>query len=484
MISTQAKLNLTGTGVYRGKAEFGKNTAYPNFNRFHRFNQYSTFVQVDTVCRFFLNMVIPMPTLTLARKRLILYFSLAIFFCSFPVFASANTAARQVLDFELVTMHYGLLNGEPMTYAENSGFVDFYLNQTAKKGQTYLSLNDGYLLHSSELIVYQAVSGDFYLAQVKAVSGNRVLLENPLEANIEDGNHVWNFYRDDSHPNYAGYKAIGDYAIKHLGNSELRGKVHAFIGDSWFDNETLVAHIANRLDAADIINKSVGGRTSADVLHYFSRDLPSSLQPKPDYVWVILGTNDYWNKMPADEYLDNLKAIILNINKLGAKAIVFTPSVAPVVYDSSIGASSSFYTQLSHQYADGLLALYEESSNKYELKANTDSIHLEAGNTAVINALANDKGSGLKIYDVNNPAHGSVFISNNRLVYEADAEFSGTDSFKYQIMDSNGDTAWGNIIAIIKSKKKTKETSKSGSIDILFLLLVLLRIRARYLKNQ
>ena len=297
--------------------------------------------------------------------------SLSVIMLTMTIFAfTSNLFAETSLNFDLVPMHYGLLNDEPLTQNENKGYTYFYVANYANKGDKQLILDKAWDLHPSELIIYVSTASTYHVAQVKEVRGDAVLLMNPLEADVAEGDNVWNFYNDALHPNSFGFKAIVEYAMNYLKAENFANKIHGFAGDSWFDNDSVVPYFETKLNASRIINRGVGGRKAIDVLNAFDTDFPVNASVQPDYIWVILGTNDYWNEVSRQSYLDNMTKIIRKINNLGAKAIVFTPSVGPFVSDPN--TDRSFYYDLSNNYADDLLKLHKANSSE-SIKAYTQN---------------------------------------------------------------------------------------------------------------
>lgn len=534
----------------------------------------------------------------MSRKisRLLLSFLIA----SIPL---TQVFAKSALDFELVPMHYGLIKGEPMTKGENKGVTEFTLARNVKKGEKQVKITEANKLHSSELIVYKSTLGNYHVAQIKKITGTTVELIKPLKEGINAGKTIWNFYDDSSHPNRRGFKAIVDFALAQLNTDKFPNKVHAFIGDSWFDNSTVVPRFTKKLNASKIINEGVGGRTSVDVLESFDAAFPINANNQPDYFWVILGTNDYWAEISREDYINNLKSIIKKVNDRGAKAIVFTPSVAPIIKDPNTGETVTFFHELSNDYADDLLALQStgkdsitafiknddlvveltptdsisdkanylyfidtdndkktgfissnwdnggsdymiqnghlhksqsngtswewklkhkvalEEKNKIaiaksdiglasnavikvavlvlseawdsvegvypnsgkmqevtlsssgaQFKVNDDTAKVESGSEVTIDVLANDTGTELTISDVDNPTNGSAHVSAKKLIYTANTDYSGIDSFWYEVTDSTGRKKRG-IVKVTVTKvatgleaKKDTVTVKSGNV--------------------
>ena len=100
------------------------------------------------------------------------------------------------------------------------------------------------------------------------------------------------------------------------------------------------------------------GRTSSEALSGFDLDLAEV--DSPDFIWVSLGTNDYWHKptpVTTEEHISNLQEIIKRINALGAKAIVIDASVG--IYDDG----TSQPKERSDSYANALHNLNSDSNS-------------------------------------------------------------------------------------------------------------------------
>ena len=83
--------------------------------------------------------------------------------------------------------------------------------------------------------------------------------------------------------------------------------------------------------------------------------------------------------------------------------------------------------------------------------AKPDKVTTTEGVAVQINPLANDSGSGLKIGDIDDPAHGTVTRVGNSIKYTPVAGFTGTDSFWYQIIDASGYKDSAEITVIVTS---------------------------------
>ncbi len=282
------------------------------------------------------------------------------FFLALFILPFNSSSAAEALDFQIIPIHYELLNDEPHTWQENEGLTPFTVANNVNQGDTQILLSGNTNLHDSELIVYLSTSGIYHVAQVASINGNTITLTKGLEEAIEAGDNLWNFYENSSHPNAVGYKALADFALSKLDINSLQNKIHGFDGDSWFDDAMggiFENRIKNRVNAIQTINAAVGGSQSIDTLTYFDEHFPASSYPHPDYIWLSLGTNDYWSDVSPENYITHMEALIRKINKLGAKAIVLDSSVGPYIYDQQIDGLSRVKKDLSDGYADKLHAL-------------------------------------------------------------------------------------------------------------------------------
>ncbi len=99
-----------------------------------------------------------------------------------------------------------------------------------------------------------------------------------------------------------------------------------------------------------------------------------------------------------------------------------------------------------------------------------------AVNTAVtIDILANDTGTGLSIGWYDNPANGTLTVSNNKLIYTPNSGFSGTDDFWCQVVDSSGNSSWGLVQVTVgngggsttlQANNDTATVTRNGTVTI------------------
>ena len=203
-----------------------------------------------------------------------------------------------------VPMHYQILLGQSHVWNEVGGIQTLTLFENAPEGSSSLKVISSAALVPQQLITYRGDNGDFYSAQVQSINNNILILATPLVQNVSVGINAWNFYDDGAHPNWAGSQAIADYSIRYLGFNRLNQGVHVLLGDSWFSRDSIYERLKQRLPAASISNKGIGGHTASDLLSRFNNDV-SPLNP--NFVWIMTSTNDYWRNVSAEAYKQNMK---------------------------------------------------------------------------------------------------------------------------------------------------------------------------------
>lgn len=107
---------------------------------------------------------------------------------------------------------------------------------------------------------------------------------------------------------------------------------HVIFGDSWATpGSGLITRLANRLNNANIVAKGVGGNRASQLISRFATDVTPE---EPNFVWVMVGTNDFYAGVTPGNFetdIGQLKAMILGI---GAVPIFFTPSVGDANYST------------------------------------------------------------------------------------------------------------------------------------------------------
>ena len=81
--------------------------------------------------------------------------------------------------------------------------------------------------------------------------------------------------------------------------------------------------------------------------------------------------------------------------------------------------------------------------------AKPDSATTPMGIPVTINSLTNDTGTQLTLTATTPPAHGSVSITNNRLVFTPPAGFTGTTTFTYTATDASGQSVTAQVTVTV-----------------------------------
>ena len=262
--------------------------------------------------------------------------------------------------FAPLSLHDDLLFRQSAIWGESGGTLSMRLSANADAGAKKLQMDSAYPLLDDQLITYLASNGQYYTAHVDTTNGRIITLKSPLKAGIRSGQNVWNFYQDGSHPNEYGYRAIADFAIRKIGISKLNTGRHVLLGDSWFDSPGVSERLALRLGNAVVINKGIGGNTSARLLNRFDKDVATQ---KPDFVWVIAGVNDYNQDVTKATYINNMLGIVGKIRSVGAETVIFDSPVSQLFFGSDARR------QLSHSYSEALSASAGAGFVDYEFGA-------------------------------------------------------------------------------------------------------------------
>jgi len=250
----------------------------------------------------------------------------------------------QVAKSRLIDMHNGFLLGQNQVWTplnQNQGSLD----PADQLVQTF-QFTDGYL-------------GEHLVSKVTGVSNGIATFTPELQVAQSANAEFWSLYGDGAHPNKRGYAALGDFVLSQftLGEvSRMENKKHLFLGDSWMqpgpaNDGRLADRITTLLGGESQIqatNRAVGGRTSGVVRATLAEDF-AAVGGTPDYVWLIVGTNDYFQRVTPDNFVANVAAIVEYIEAQGATAIVLNPSVG--LLDGSI-ADSEVMLRLSRQYVE------------------------------------------------------------------------------------------------------------------------------------
>ncbi|MGH9008692.1 MAG: Ig-like domain-containing protein, partial [Acidimicrobiia bacterium] len=128
--------------------------------------------------------------------------------------------------------------------------------------------------------------------------------------------------------------------------------------------------------------------------------------------------------------------------------------------------------------AHGIIAMVPINNGEPPLASN-DAVAMDEDGTAVVDVLANDRdpdGGALSILSVAPALHGSATVVDGRITYRPTFNYSGTDTFSYTVIDSNGLTAVGLVSVTIRpvddlpkaiDDAKTVQIGQTVTIDVL-----------------
>ena len=276
-------------------------------------------------------------------RTTLLFITLTLFISACGGGSSENTNKTPVKPstskFSYVKMHYDLLNNQAMIWGESDAINHIQLTHPSPQGSSTLRITNSDNLIEKQLIVYLGIDNNYYVAQIKAIKSlTEISLYKPIEAPINAGINAWDFYQNGSHADTYGFKAIADFAMKSLKFNNKTTGTHLLLGDSWFDEGSIHNRLIQKMPNASIINQGIGGNTTQDLLNRFDNDVTPNA---PDYVWIISGTNDYWQGVSTAQFKANLKTLINKSKEIGAKVIII---------DSSVGEGIAPSTGIKNQF--------------------------------------------------------------------------------------------------------------------------------------
>lgn len=127
-----------------------------------------------------------------------------------------------------------------------------------------------------------------------------------------------------------------------LSGAKVNWGKHVLLGDSWFVQTGIADRLQANLPNSRVVNKGVGGDKASDLVARFATDVTPE---NPDFVWIMVSTNDYVASVSSDLFAYNIQRLKYLCQSIGATPIFFGPSVG------SIGVSAPQFDS-SRQYAD------------------------------------------------------------------------------------------------------------------------------------
>lgn len=173
--------------------------------------------------------------------------------------------------------------------------------------------------------------------------------------------------------------------------SSLNFGKHVLLGDSWFNQTGIAEQMRVRLPNAIIANKGIGGNTAANLISRFNVDVTPE---KPDFVWVMVGTNDAGAGVDPNLfafYIQQLKSLIQNIG------------ATPIFYGPSVGTTLATTFNYSRQYADQTPYIDQDIENQYGTWVPVDTGFTKVGSPSFVGTYV--KSGGI--------CHCTLLISGN-----------------------------------------------------------------------
>ncbi len=100
------------------------------------------------------------------------------------------------------------------------------------------------------------------------------------------------------------------------------------------------------------------------------------------------------------------------------------------------------------------------------LKANKDEVSAVSGVATTIDVLANDTGNGITIGWYDQPTNGTMSTSNGKLIFTSNPGYTGTEDLWYEIVDSSGQTTWGNLIITVTANSGGTVTANNDTATV------------------
>lgn len=252
--------------------------------------------------------------------------------------------------------------------------------------------------------------------------------------------------------------SLGRLIVDRLGDfmpDVNRGR-HVLLGDSWFVSGSGVERrISERLDQAEVISRGIVGNRASQLIERFDSDVAPLA---PNFVWVMVGTNDYYAGVTPKAFEQQILQLKRMISGIGAQAIFFNASVGAVTYSPEQLSTSRAYAQQvdylgSSEQPDGLMR-GSRSANFF------GTVTLAAGatltiavcpqrsrNTAALRNLLLSS-SGLEVYldyaaDIsgNSPIDRLTLSGSTEYQGEAAPRISGNSDLRYIFLRLRNPTA-------------------------------------------
>lgn len=209
--------------------------------------------------------------------------------------------------------------------------------------------------------------------------------------------------------------AFNLYRLASKLNDVNRGK-HVLFGDSWFSpGGAMDVRFQARLNKATVVNKGVPGNRATELINRFATDV---VPENPDYVWVMVGTNDYYSPISPELFEQQVNQLRRMIQDIGAQAIFF---------DASVGAITFVPEKLT-------------ASREYRMRVRYEDVATPPDGVGTVLRSANFHGQGLSI---NAGASVIVGVCPGLTRYQASLRFALMNQTSINVLVGYATTADG-----------------------------------------
>jgi L-ascorbate metabolism protein UlaG (beta-lactamase superfamily) len=144
----------------------------------------------------------------------------------------------------------------------------------------------------------------------------------------------------------------------------------------------------------------------------------------------------------------------------------------------SYGDAKFFGGAEGQKLAHGIIAMVPINNGEPPVASN-DAVTIDEDGSIVIDVLANDRdpdGGVLSVLSVAPPLHGTATVVDGKISYEPKFNYSGSDTFSYTVIDSNGLTSTGLVSVTVRplddlpkaiEDAKTVVIGQTVTIDVL-----------------
>jgi len=167
--------------------------------------------------------------------------------------------------------------------------------------------------------------------------------------------------------------------------TSLNHGTHVLFGDSWFASGLLETRLQLKLPNANFINAGVSGNKANQMIARFYTDVAIH---NPQYVWMLVSTNDYYAEVPPSLFEQQTSQILGYILSINSQSIAFNASVGDATYSPIPGerltASRDYAIQV--RYANSASAP-DWIGQKYRIANIYNKLTLPASSLTIIGVI-------------------------------------------------------------------------------------------------